>query len=635
MLKLVDIKKSYPIREGNDQVVLEHFNLELDSTGLVSILGTSGSGKTTLLNLLGALDKPGSGSILYEGNEINDLTSFRRDKIGFIFQHYNLIEHLSVLDNVLIVMSDDVVNKRKRAKSILVDVGLKEHIHKLPKYLSGGQKQRVAIARAIAKDVKILLCDEPLGNLDEKTGEKIADIIKELSKSRLVLFVTHNNEVATKYSDRIIYLKYGKIGLDSKNKMESTIEVDYSRKSYESFSAWLAFKNIIGRLKHSLKYVMLLSFILLITLVTIALDTHVFQQYMHERVIDKGVNNLILYVKEDSDELLSDLEEIDHVEHAGYIYDSKVEITYDLQSIATGSTSFESISGNERFKDIIIQGRYPENGSEILVTPDHVIRLLNELSIGGERLLQKYEAGVFSDEEVFNMIYRRNIILCYPSHARVKVVGLIDGKKIHDFKHSIYVLDEFFDLIDEEFKPVGVNLYKDNLFRDVDDQIRREITRDARVLPYDEYNLSSETEYTRVDGFLKLFKTISSIIILVSLIVLTSLMMTAFFERKYEIGLYRSFGYSKKNVTKILALEFLIIGTSSIVLGFGLFILFIYFVVDYFKLLNSISGLINSMNLLILVPLLTLLVLIFMMIIIIICEKVIFKDQIIMNLSDE
>ncbi|XMB67251.1 ATP-binding cassette domain-containing protein [Mycoplasmatota bacterium zrk1] len=633
MLKLVDVKKSYPIREGLDQVVLENFNLELEGTGFVSILGTSGSGKTTLLNLLGALDKVDSGKILFEDEKITDLSSFRSKKIGFIFQHYNLIDHLSILDNVLIVMSDDITNKRKRAKSILVDVGLGDHLNKLPKQLSGGQKQRVAIARAIAKDVDILLCDEPLGNLDEKTGEKIADMIKELSKSKLVLLVTHNNEVAKKYSDRIIYLKYGKIESDTQNVINPTKKKDSEKKNFKISNLWLAFKNIVGRFMHTIKTVILLSFILLITLITIALDTRIFQQYMHERSIDKGVKNLILYVNEDSEDLLSDLESMNHIDNAEYIYDNKIEIAISLEWGPIGRTSFESISDNEWVKDNIVQGRYPENEQEILVTPKHAITVLTQLGIGGEKLLDKYEAGIIDDAEVFTMIFRRNIILNYSGHPRVNVVGLIDSEKIYDFKESIYVLDEFSNLIEEELKPIGVNVFKDNLFRDVEDQIKEELENDSRVLPYDRYNLSAETEYSRIDAFSKLFKTTSAIIILVSLIVLTSLMVTALFERKYEIGLYRSFGYGGKKVTKILMLEFVIIGIDSIILSLALFSLFLNLAVKKLGLLISFTEILNTMNLVIFIPLLTLIILSFMMVVVIISKKVIFKDQIIVNLK--
>ncbi|WP_418565075.1 ATP-binding cassette domain-containing protein, partial [Neglectibacter timonensis] len=189
----------------------------------VAILGPSGSGKTTCLNIIGGLDRYDSGDLIIKGKKTKDFKdsdwdAYRNNSVGFVFQSYNLITHLSVVANVELGMTLSGVSKaekHKRALDVLEQVGLKDHLHKRPNQLSGGQMQRVAIARALANDPEILLCDEPTGALDTVTSVQIMDLIKKLSGERLVIMVTHNPQLAEEYADRIIRFQDGKIVSDS------------------------------------------------------------------------------------------------------------------------------------------------------------------------------------------------------------------------------------------------------------------------------------------------------------------------------------------------------------------------------------------------------------------------------------
>lgn len=222
MLELKKIKKSY--KTGNFvQQALNDVSLQFRKNEFVSILGPSGSGKTTLLNIIGGLDHYDTGDLIINNRSTknykeNDWNAYRNNCIGFIFQNYNLISHISILENVEMGMTLSGVSskeKRKRAKDVLKRVGLSEHAHKKPNQLSGGQMQRVAIARALANNPDIILADEPTGALDTKTSEQIMELIKEISKDKLVIMVTHNRELAEKYSTRIVELKDGKLLTDS------------------------------------------------------------------------------------------------------------------------------------------------------------------------------------------------------------------------------------------------------------------------------------------------------------------------------------------------------------------------------------------------------------------------------------
>lgn len=218
MLELKKITKIYETGSFK-QTALNDITINFQKSEFVSILGPSGSGKTTLLNIIGGLDKYTSGDLII--NELStkkfndsDWDTFRNHRVGFVFQSYNLISHQTILSNVELALTLSGVPKierTKRAKKALEQVGLKDHVDKLPNQLSGGQMQRVAIARALVNDPEILLADEPTGALDTETSKEIMKLLKDVSKKKLVIMVTHNQELAEKYSTRIISIKDGKI----------------------------------------------------------------------------------------------------------------------------------------------------------------------------------------------------------------------------------------------------------------------------------------------------------------------------------------------------------------------------------------------------------------------------------------
>ncbi len=222
MLQLKNIVKDYA---AGDQAVhaLKGVSINFRSNEFVSILGHSGCGKTTLLNIIGGLDKYTSGDLVIKGKSTKeykdkDWDAYRNHSIGFVFQSYNLIMHQSVLQNVELALTLSGVSKserRKRAKEVLEKVGLGNQIHKKPNQMSGGQMQRVAIARALINDPEILLADEPTGALDTETSVQIMDLLKDIAKDRLVIMVTHNPELAEKYSTRIIKLLDGEVKDDT------------------------------------------------------------------------------------------------------------------------------------------------------------------------------------------------------------------------------------------------------------------------------------------------------------------------------------------------------------------------------------------------------------------------------------
>ena len=213
-LTLTGVGKEY--RTGSLSVTaLSDVSFELEDGEFVVILGSSGAGKTTLLNLLGGMDNATSGEIILDGKNVTALdkrgmTQFRRNDVGFVFQFYNLMPNLTALENVEIAV--EICKDHLDPKDVLTEVGLEERLQNFPAQLSGGEQQRVSIARAIAKNPKLLLCDEPTGALDYNTGKQILKLLHDVckDKKRLVIVVTHNSALKD-MADKVVYIKSGKI----------------------------------------------------------------------------------------------------------------------------------------------------------------------------------------------------------------------------------------------------------------------------------------------------------------------------------------------------------------------------------------------------------------------------------------
>ena len=298
MLNIKKITKVY--KTGSfTQKALDNVSIAFRKSEFVSILGPSGSGKTTLLNIIGGLDKYTSGDLII--NEVStkkykdkDWDSYRNHRIGFVFQSYNLIPHQTVLSNVELALTLSGVSKkerRRKAKAVLKEVGLEKHINKKPNQMSGGQMQRVAIARALVNDPDILLADEPTGALDSETSVQIMEILKKISKDKLVIMVTHNPELASTYSNRIISLKDGKITDDTNpydgEKIEKYKEGKTKKTSMNFFTALgLSLNNLMTKKGRTI----LTAFAGSIGIIGISLILS----------LSKGVNNYIEKVQEDT-----------------------------------------------------------------------------------------------------------------------------------------------------------------------------------------------------------------------------------------------------------------------------------------------------------------------------------------------
>lgn len=227
LINFNNVRKTYSVGEKNFDA-LSGASFTINKGEFVVILGPSGAGKSTILNLLGGMDKATSGEIIIDGKDISkltpkEMTHYRAENIGFIFQFYNILPTLTVIENVELI--NDIVKNPKPAMEVLKRVGLEMHAGKFPNQLSGGEQQRVSIARAIAKNPLLLLCDEPTGALDSQTGVEVLKLLKEQCRSgeNTVVIVTHNSLIA-EIADRVIRVKNGKIRSNELNTSPKKIE---------------------------------------------------------------------------------------------------------------------------------------------------------------------------------------------------------------------------------------------------------------------------------------------------------------------------------------------------------------------------------------------------------------------------
>ncbi len=302
MLEIRKITKIYET-DGFKQKALNNVSINFRKSEFASILGPSGSGKTTLLNIIGGLDRYDKGDLII--NEVstkkyndNDWDAYRNHRVGFVFQSYNLISHQTVLQNVELALTLSGVSKnerKKRATEVLKSVGLTDHINKLPNQLSGGQMQRVAIARALINDPDILLADEPTGALDSETSTQIMDLLKNVAKDKLVIMVTHNPELAEKYSTRIIKLKDGEViddtnSYDGKINTKETLEKEKQKSKKTSMNLKTALSLSLNNLMTKKGRTILTAFAGSIGIIGIALILS----------LSHGLNSYINKVEEDT-----------------------------------------------------------------------------------------------------------------------------------------------------------------------------------------------------------------------------------------------------------------------------------------------------------------------------------------------
>lgn len=596
ILELKNIKKSYFL--GKEEFpVLKGINLNFDRGEFISLLGESGGGKSTLMNIIGGLDRNYDGDVVVDGvpqksKKEKDMDNYRRDTIGFIFQSFNLISYLSVLDNILISLKMTKLSEKERfnrAIELTKQVGLYDHRKKTPSQLSGGQKQRVAIARALASDPEIILADEPTGALDSQNTKEVLALLREIAQTgKTVIVVTHSQEVAN-YGTRIIHLADGKITGDERLKEPYPIK-DHRRIQSSVISYNEIFKTAFKHFIHSWKLNLLMAIGTAIGLFSVifflGLGNGV-TNYMNDIMTSTINPNVITVLKRTTNDdkidndaalqeaqqnilssesgiensLLTKLSSIDNVKkvEAAYTITSPGEISLNNQARAgiISINTWNESNINDKYK----AGKKPGNG-EISITEGDAKKITKDYkSLVGKTINIVFEKV----ENNTNHKISRNL----------KVSGVLEGSDESDNSTPIQVFLTYQTLqsilksenldTNPNYSVVTVNEVKN--VKEVNQNIQNIKVENKKA-----FTTSAAT------AFLDIFTTITSVVsyllasiagislvVSIFMIIVTTYMSVA--ERTKEIGVLRALGGRKKDISRLFTSESFILGATSAILA--------------------------------------------------------------------
>ena len=570
MLELKNVCKKY------DREVLKKINLKFENKGFICLVGESGSGKTTLLNIIGGLEQPDSGKVIFNGNNIKNIDSsfYSNQLVSFINQNYNLIDKYTVLENILLPIELRRIRSPCNVDNILKMLGIYSLKNKKVISLSGGEKQRVAIARCIVQNTRVILADEPTGALDSENAYSVMRILKNLSKQKLVIVVTHNIELANSFADDIIKINDGKIcsklKVINKNKYS---KIKCNRKIKLSFIKLVkyAIKNLNNKLLRNILTILAFTIGLLSLGIVLSIKTGFKKEldslnklsfFNYPLVISKnnyvddfsnkvenknGVNvkKGSFVTNEIDDKLISLVNNIDKKYVNGITYYR--DIDYEFKSI-----SYVNPSNNYFY---LVSGRMPENKNEVMILYDEEDSISDKL----------YNYLDVSNNGLINNVFKVN-------DKELIITGIV--KSNNDYFKSLSGILYSNDLFDNEITDIYIyanNLNSKNKIKD--------LLKDYEIFDNAEevVNLTKKM----VDGISLVLILFSVISLIVSMIMIFVISYISVMERNKDIGIYKSIGFRNKDIKNLFIIENLIIGMCSFYLTM-IFILLVSNVINKF-----------------------------------------------------
>ena len=598
VLELKNIRKSYFL--GKDEFpVLKGINLEFERGDFVSLLGESGGGKSTLMNIIGGLDRKYEGDVIVDGlaqkiKKEKDMDAYRRDTIGFIFQSFNLVSYLSVLDNILISLKMTSLSdkeRHERAIELTKQVGLYEHRKKNPSQLSGGQKQRVAIARALASDPEIILADEPTGALDSQNTKEVLALLRQIAQSgKTVIVVTHSQEVAD-YGTRIIRLADGQITGDERLKEPYPVE-SHQRMNSKALSYRDTFRTAFKHFTHSWKINLLIAIGTAIGLFSVIFFLGLGNgatKYMNDTITSSVNPNVVTIFKrtttdnklgneqalqQTQQELgnaatnldsthLSKLKKVDNVK--------KVEPTYSISGLGTLTASDKSKSGlmtldtwtQSNINDDYVAGSKPADGEIAIYASDAKELNKDYKSLVGKKITIKIPAKTAAGASVeVTKEFTVSGILKNPQGPASS-----SSRLIATYNTVKAALESANADSDATYAVVTVNKV-DNVKSTTSDIQNLKIDGTKAFVTYSVTSfLDVITNITNIVSYVLAAIAGISLIVSIFMIVVTTYMSVA--ERTKEIGVIRALGGRKKDISRLFTAESLILGLSSAAIAIG------------------------------------------------------------------
>ncbi|AGV72617.1 ATP-binding cassette domain-containing protein [Lactococcus cremoris] len=597
VLELKNIRKSYFL--GKEEFpVLKGIDLEFERGDFVSLLGESGGGKSTLMNIIGGLDRKYEGDVIVDGlaqkQKRKDMDAYRRDTIGFIFQSFNLVSYLSVLDNILISLKMTSLSdkeRHERAIELTKQVGLYEHRKKNPSQLSGGQKQRVAIARALASDPEIILADEPTGALDSQNTKEVLALLRQIAQSgKTVIVVTHSQEVAD-YGTRIIRLADGQIIGDERLKPPYPVE-SHQRMQSKALSYRDTFRTAFKHFTHSWKINLLIAIGTAIGLFSVIFFLGLGNgatKYMNDTITSSVNPNVVTIFKRtttdnklgneqalqqtqqelgnastnlDSDHL-SKLKKVDNVK--------KVEPTYSISGLGTLTNNDKSKSGlitldtwtQSNINDDYVSGSKPADGEIAIYAKDAKELNKDYKSLVGKKITLKIPAKTAAGASVeVTKEFTVSGILKDPQGPAGSSSSVI--ATYNTVKSALEAANAD---TDATYAVVTVNKV-DNVKSTTSDIQDLKINGTKAFVTYSVTSfLDVITNITNIVSYVLAAIAGISLIVSIFMIVVTTYMSVA--ERTKEIGVIRALGGRKKDISRLFTAESLILGLSSAAIAIG------------------------------------------------------------------
>ncbi|MGO3500576.1 MAG: ATP-binding cassette domain-containing protein [Lactococcus cremoris] len=598
VLELKNIRKSYFL--GKEEFpVLKGIDLEFERGDFVSLLGESGGGKSTLMNIIGGLDRKYEGDVIVDGlaqktKKEKDMDAYRRDTIGFIFQSFNLVSYLSVLDNILISLKMTSLSdkeRHERAIELTKQVGLYEHRKKNPSQLSGGQKQRVAIARALASDPEIILADEPTGALDSQNTKEVLALLRQIAQSgKTVIVVTHSQEVAD-YGTRIIRLADGQIIGDERLKPPYPVE-SHQRMQSKALSYRDTFRTAFKHFTHSWKINLLIAIGTAIGLFSVIFFLGLGNgatKYMNDTITSSVNPNVVTIFKRtttdnkleneqalqqtqqelgnastnlDSDHL-SKLKKVDNVK--------KVEPTYSISGLGTLTNNDKSKSGlitldtwtQSNINDDYVSGSKPADGEIAIYAKDAKELNKDYKSLVGKKITLKIPAKTAAGASVeVTKEFTVSGILKDPQGPAGSSSSVI--ATYNTVKSALEAANAD---TDATYAVVTVNKV-DNVKSTTSDIQDLKIDGTKAFVTYSVTSfLDVITNITNIVSYVLAAIAGISLIVSIFMIVVTTYMSVA--ERTKEIGVIRALGGRKKDISRLFTAESLILGLSSAAIAIG------------------------------------------------------------------